>query len=69
MFSWPIVVSICRCVRPFNVAGICADHNVQHVLESYSFTKERQVELQKDIDTWVSALMQEHVSPRQKLAW
>lgn len=35
---------------------------MQHVLESYSFTKNRQVELQKDIDGWVSALMQEHVS-------
>lgn len=33
------------------------------MLEPYSFTKQRQVELQEQIDVWVSALTQEHVGP------
>lgn len=33
----------------------------QHVLEPYAFTKQRQIELQGQIDGWVNALTQEHV--------
>ncbi|GHJ85315.1 hypothetical protein NliqN6_1717 [Naganishia liquefaciens] len=33
---------------------------LQHVLEPYSFTRQRQIQLQDQIDGWVGALTQEH---------